>query len=191
MTATKRAGFLRRPLSKGRTRRETKRSKWDTAEIMVMSVLRPVIVTAGVCAAALASIPAAHADSAGDAMAPVLNGVGIGSNGPASGAIAQMGQSICPMLVKPGGSLASNAAQISGHGGLAPPMAGFLASMAIQAECPGFMTSVANGNMPFPIPGAGGAGLPLGLPGAPAPAPQPLLPGLNLPGRQPAPFPGF
>ena len=122
------------------------------------SVLRPVIVTAGVCAAALASIPAAHADSVGDAMAPVLNGVGIGNNGPVSGAIAQMGQSICPMLVKPGGSLASNAAQISGHGGLAPPMAGFLASMAIQAECPGFMTSVANGNMPFPIPGASGPG---------------------------------
>jgi hypothetical protein len=191
MTATKRAGFLRRPLSKGRTRRETKRSKWDTAEILVTAVLRPVIVTAGVCAAALASIPAAHADSVGDAMTPALNGVGIGNNGPVSGAIAQMGQSICPMLVKPGGGLASNAAQISGQGGLAPPVAGLLASMAIQAECPGFMTSVANGNMPFPIPGAGGPGLPLGLPGAPAPAPQPLLPGLNLAGRQPAPSPGF
>jgi hypothetical protein len=191
MTATKRAGFLRRPMPSGRTRREAGRSKWDTAEILATSVLRPVIVTAGVCAAALASIPAAHADSVGDAMTPVLNGAGIGNNGAVSGAIAQMGQSICPMLVKPGGGLASNAAQISGHGGLAPPMAGFLASMAIQAECPGFMTSVANGNMPFPIPGAGGPGLPLGLPGAPAPAPQPLLPGLNLAGRQPAPFPGF
>jgi hypothetical protein len=191
MTATKRAGFLRRPMSRGRTRLETGRSTWDTAELVVTSVLRPVIVTAGVCAAALASIPAAHADSVGDAMAPVLNGVGIGNNGPVSGAIAQMGQSICPMLVKPGGSIASNAAQISGHGGLAPPVAGFLASMAIQAECPGFMTSVANGNMPFPIPGAGGPGLPLGLPGAPAPAPQPLLPGLNLGGGQPTPFPGF
>jgi hypothetical protein len=158
---------------------------------VLTSVLRPVIVTAGVCAAALASIPAAHADSVGDAMAPVLNGVGIGNNGPVSGAIAQMGQSICPMLVKPGGSLASNAAQISGHGGLAPPVAGFLASMAIQAECPGFMTSVANGNMPFPIPGASGPGLPLGLPGAPSPGPQSLLPGLNPAGGQPAPFPGF
>ena len=191
MTATKRAGFMRRPTSKGRTRLETGRSAWDTAEVVVTSVLRPVIVTAGVCAAALASIPAAHADSVGDSMAPVLNGVGIGNNGPVSGAIAQMGQSICPMLVKPGGSLASNAAQISGHGGLAPPVAGFLASMAIQAECPGFMTSVANGNMPFPIPGAGGPGLPLGLPGAPSPGPQSLLPGLNLAGGQPAPFPGF
>ena len=191
MTATKRAGFLGRPMSKGRTRPETGRSKWDTAELVVTSVLRPVVVTAGVCAAALASIPAAHADSVGDAMAPVLNSAGIGNNGPVSGAIAQMGQSICPMLVKPGGSLASNAAQISGHGGLAPPVAGFLASMAIQAECPGFMTSVANGNMPFPIPGASGPGLPLGLPGAPSPGPQSLLPGLNLAGGQPAPFPGF
>ncbi len=191
MTATKRTGFLRRPPPKGRTRLETRRSKWDTAEVVVTAVLRPVIVTAGVCAAALASIPAAHADSTGDAMTPVPNGVGIGNNGPVSGAIAQLGQSICPMLVKPGGGLASNAAQISGHGGLAPPMAGLLTSMAIQAECPGFMASVANGNMPFPIPGASGPGLPLGLPGAPAPAPQPLLPGLNLAGRQPAPFPGF
>jgi hypothetical protein len=191
MTATKSAGFLRRPTSRGPTRLETGRSKWDTAEVVVTSVLRPVIVTMGVCVAALASIPAAHADSVGDAMAPVLNSAGIGNNGPVSGAIAQMGQSICPMLVKPGGSLASNAAQISGHGGLAPPMAGFLASMAIQAECPGFMTSVANGNMPFPIPGSGGPGLPLGLPGVPSPGPQSLLPGLNLGGAQPAPFPGF
>jgi hypothetical protein len=70
-------------------------------------------------------------------------------------------------------------------------VAGFLASMAIQAECPGFMTSVANGNVPFPIAGAGGPGMPLGLPGAPSPGPQSLLPGLNLAGGQPAPFPGF
>jgi hypothetical protein len=68
-------------------------------------------------------------------------------------------------------------------------MAGFLASMAIQSQCPGFMTSVANGNMPFPLPGAGAPGLPLGLPGAPGP--QSLLPGINPAGGQPRPFPGF
>ncbi len=89
--------------------------------------MRPVIVTAAVFAAVVAAIPAAHADSAGDAMTPGLSGVGLGNNGPVSGAIAQMGQSICPMLVKPGGSLASGAAQMSGHGGLEAPMAGFLA----------------------------------------------------------------
>jgi hypothetical protein len=187
MTASKTTGHVRRAT----TRSNAGRFAWGAAKVVASStaVVRPVIVTAAVFGVAWASIPAARADSAGDAMGPALNGVGIGNNGPVSSAIAQMGQSICPMLVKPGGSLASNAAEISGHGGLAPPMAGFLASMAIQAQCPGFMTSVANGNMPFPIPGAGGPGLPLGLPGAPAP--QPLLPGINPAGGQPRPFPGF
>lgn len=192
MTAINTAGVLRQP-SRERTRSNAGRPSWRTAAVVARSttVLRPVMVTAAVFTVALAAVPAAHADSVGDAMAPVLNGVGIGNNGPVSSTIAQMGQSICPMLVKPGGSLASNAAQISGHGGLAPPMAGFLASMAIQAECPGFMTSVANGNMPFPIPGAGGPGLPLGLPGMPSSAPQPLLPGLNPLGGQPGLLPGL
>jgi hypothetical protein len=145
------------------------------------TALRPVIVTVAVFAAALGASAHAHADSVGDAMAPVLNTAGIGNNGPVSGTIAQVGQSICPMLVKPGSGLASSAAQISGNGGLAPPLAGFLVGMAIQSQCPSFMTSVANGNMPFPIPGgmpgmpgmpgAAPAGLPFGPPAAPSPMP--------------------
>jgi hypothetical protein len=186
MTASKMAG-----LSAWSTKGNSdpgRRTTWDTVEIVATSVVRPVIVTAAVFAAVLGSIPAAHADSVGDAMAPVLNNAGIGNNGPVSGAIAQMGQSICPMLVKPGGSLVSGAAQMSGHGGLEAPMAGFLAQMAIQSQCPGWINSVANGNMPFPLPGAGGPGLPLGLPGAPA---APGLP-FGLPGAPaPRPFPGF
>lgn len=190
MTASKTPGHLRRPTA-SRTRSNAGRLAWGAAEVVASStaVLRPVIVTAAVFSMALASIPAAHADPAGDLMAPALNGAGIGNNGPVSGAIAQMGQSICPMLVKPGGSLASSAAEISGHGGLMPPMAGFLTSMAIQTQCPGWITSMANGNMPFPLPGAGGPGLPLGLPGAPGP--QSLLPGISPLGGQPRPFPGF
>src|SRR5436305_2069412 len=178
MTASRTAGYLLQP-TRGRTRSNAGRLAWGAAEVLTSSAafLRPVVVTAAAVGVALASIPAAHADSAGGAMAPVLNGAGIGDNGPVSSAIAQMGQSICPMLVKPGGSLASNAAEISGHGGLAPPMAGFVASMAIQAQCPGFMTAVANGDMPFPIPGAGRPRLPLGLPVAPAP--KPVLAGIN------------
>lgn len=158
-----------RKSARGRTTAANVRSRWDTVEIVATSVVRPVIVTAAVFAAVLGAVPEAHADSVGDAVGPALNGVGIGNNGPVSSAIAQMGQSICPMLVKPGSSLASGAAQMSGQGGLAPPMVGFLASMAIQSQCPGFMTSVANGNMPFPLPGASGLGLPLGLPGMPTP----------------------
>ncbi|MFZ3307258.1 MAG: DUF732 domain-containing protein [Mycobacterium sp.] len=167
------AGYLRRPIS------NTRRTTFSIVDVVAASTtaVRHVIVTAAVVAAAVSSTPAAHADSVGDAMAPVLNGVGIGNNGPVSGAIAQVGQSICPMLVKPGSSFASSAAQVSGHGGLAPPLAGFLAGMAIQSQCPSFMASVANGNMPFPIPGGAPAGLPFGPVGAPSPSPL-QLPGL-------------
>jgi len=189
MTASSGAGDVRRPTG-GRTRSNAGRLAWGAAQHFTASAAGyATAIAVAALSLALASVPAADADPGGDVMGPVLDGAGIGNNGPVSSAIAQMGQSICPMLVKPGGSLASNAAEISGHGGLAPPMAGFLASMAIQSQCPGFMTSVANGNMPFPIPGAGGPGLPLGLPGAPAP--QPLLPGLNPASAQPRPFPGF
>jgi hypothetical protein len=184
MTASKLAG-LKAWSTDGKP--DTGRTTWDTVEIVATSVIRPLIVTAAVFAAVLGAIPAAHADSIGDAMAPALNGVGIGNNGAVSSSIAQVGQSICPMLVKPGGSLASGAAQMTGHGGLEAPMVGFLAQMAIQSQCPGWINSMANGNMPFPLPGAGGSGLPFGLPGSPAPG----LP-FGMPGApSPRPFPGL
>jgi len=192
MTALSEADRLRRPM-RGRAGSDDRRTTVETVVVAVSTrAVRPVIVTLAVFAAAMGVSPHAHADGVGDAMAPVLNSAGIGNNGPVSGAIAQVGQSICPMLVKPGSGLASGAAQISGNGGLAPPLAGFLVGMAIQSQCPSFMTSVANGNMPFPIPG-GIPGLPGGIPGA-APAglpfgqpaaPSPLLPGMNLGGGLP------
>jgi hypothetical protein len=167
MVAINTAGYLRRPAP------GTGHAGHGLVDVMAASTtaLRHVIVTAAVVAAAVSATPAAHADSVGDAMAPVLNGAGIGNNGPVSSAIAQVGQSICPMLVKPGSSFASSAAQVSGHGGLAPPLAGFLAGMAIQSQCPSFMTSVANGNMPFPIPGGTPGGMPFAPIGAPSPGP--------------------
>lgn len=64
--------------------------------------------------------PRAHADVVHDA----LNDVGIGNNGPVSNAIAQVGTSICPLLVQPGSQMASTATQMSGNGGIAPPLAG-------------------------------------------------------------------
>jgi hypothetical protein len=189
MTVVSEAGRLRRPM-RGRADSSDRRTTVELIAAASTRALRPVFATAAVFAAAMGVSPPAHADSVGDAMAPVLNSAGIGNNGPVSGTIAQVGQSICPMLVKPGSGLASSAAQISGNGGLAPPLAGFLVGMAIQSQCPSFMTSVANGNMPFPIsggipgmpglpgmPGAAPAGLPFGQPAAPSPLPL-QLPGL-------------
>ena len=108
------------------------------------TVLRPLVVSAGVITAAARSSTPARADP--------LNNVGIGNNGPVSTAIAGIGQSICPMLVQPGATFASTASQMAGNTGLSPAIAGFVTSMAIQMECPGIMTSLANGNMPFPLP---------------------------------------
>jgi hypothetical protein len=158
------------------------------------AVLRPMAVTMAVIFAAATWPAPAHADPWGS-ITNTLNNVGIGNNGQVSTAIAGIGQSICPMLVRPGATFASVASQMAGNTGLSPAIAGFVTSMAIQMECPGIMTSLGNGNLPFPLQ----------LPGAnPAPPVPFQLPGANLvppmtlasPGASPAPpnplrFPGL
>ncbi|MEE6137223.1 DUF732 domain-containing protein [Mycobacterium sp. 050128] len=128
-------------------------------------VVRPLAVAAGILAAG-ATLPAlAQADTSGDAITTALNGAGIGNNGSQSNAIAGLGQSICPALVKPGATVATVASQLSGKTGLSATMAGLVTSMAIQMECPGVLTSLANGKMPFPLMGAGPAPSPFQFPG--------------------------
>ncbi len=150
-----------RPMILRRTRVAIDRRRADPVNFIATaaSVLRPFLVTVAVLTAAMASSSPAHADPGTDPAGSVLDNIGGDGGNPISDAIAQMGQSICPMLVQPGSSLASSAAQVSGRGGAAPPIAGFLAGMAIRAQCPAFMTSVANGNLPVPISGVlpGGA----------------------------------
>jgi hypothetical protein len=144
-----------RPMLFRRTRVAIDRRRMDPVDFIVTtaSVLRPFIVTVAVLTAAMASSTPAHADPGLDPAGSALDDIGGAGGNPISDAIAQMGQSICPMLVQPGSSLASSAAQVSGHGGAAPPIAGFLAGMAIRAQCPSFMTSVANGDVPGPVSG--------------------------------------
>ena len=125
------------------------------------AVLRPLVVTVGVLTAGATAPAAGHADP---------------PNGSVTGSLTGIGQSICPMLVKPGATLASVMSQFSGKSGLSPGMAGLVASMAIQMECPGMMASVANGKMPFPLPGVGGGT------GLPIPGQLPMTnPGLAVP----------
>lgn len=169
------------------------------------SVLRPLIVSLGVIGAAMVWSPNAKADIMGDA----LGDIGIGNNGPVSSAIAQVGTSICPMLVQPGSKVASNLTAASGNGGLAPPVAGMVTQMAIQSQCPAFMTALANGNLPalmgggIPSPPLGGGGGLAGLPGLggtqglPGLGGTPALPGLPgvpaglTPGAAAPPAPGL
>jgi hypothetical protein len=183
------ATFHRRPTSTRQARPKTGRTHVNSVDVIAACamVLRPVVVSVAVIAAAMTWTAPAHADPIGDSITTVLNSIGIGNSGPISTAIAQVGQSICPLLVQPGSNFASNATQLSGNGGLAPPIAGFLTGMAIQTECPAFITSIANGNLtgaisppvPFSLPGASPPPIPVQLPGMNPPAPSPLqFPGL-------------
>ncbi len=148
---------------------------------------RPLVVTLGIAAAAIMWPASAHADVATGTGTSVLNGVGIGNNGSVSTAVAGAGQSICPMLVQPGSQLVSMATQMSGQGGLAPTIAGWVATMVIQTQCPGWMTSLSNGQMPAGLDTLTNmAGPGLGLPsGAPAALP------FALPGTSPSPPAGL
>lgn len=101
-------------------------------------------VTAGVFVAATTWPAEAHADTTD--LTGVLGAVGIGNGGPLTALIEQIGQQICPLLVKPGSSLVSGATEASGHGGLASQVTGFVAEQAIQSQCPAVMTQLANGN---------------------------------------------
>jgi len=142
------------------------RAAWGDLAKVASAALRPLVVAVGVIIAGAVSLAPAHADPPTDPITAALNGAGIANNGSASTAIAGIGRSICPMLVKPGATFASIASQLAGNTGLSPGMAGLVAGMAIQMECPGMMTSLANGNMPFPMQALGGpaAGNPFGLP---------------------------
>lgn len=164
MTATTEVTYRRRPVAARPGRPKTGRTQVGSVDVIATSaaVLRPVVVAGAIVAAALMWGPRAQADVVHDA----LNDVGIGNNGPVSSAIAEVGTSICPLLVQPGSQMASTATQMSGNGGIAPPLAGFATQVAIQTQCPAFMTALANGNIPALMNG----GLPVtpGLPSMPS-----------------------
>lgn len=98
-----------------------------------------------VTAAAALSAPV-KANSIDDAFLGALNNAGVNYADP--GSTVAMGQSICPMLAKPGGSFASAASSVVGNNGMSPAMANMFTSIAISMYCPSMMASIANGNVP-------------------------------------------
>ena len=111
--------------------------------------------------------PPAAADS------PDTSATGGGSGGmaPISDAIEEFGQSLCPKLVKPGSDLAAAISEMQGNSGLTPTLTGMVTGLAIQLECPAFMTAVADGKLPEALKQAGDspAAPLLGLAGAAGP----------------------
>ncbi|CAN5294744.1 hypothetical protein BH09ACT8_BH09ACT8_21140 [soil metagenome] len=107
-------------------------------------MVRLLAVTGAAVGLATALSPSANADNG---TSTLLSDIGIGGNGAVSQAIAQIGISLCPLLVQPGSQLASTATTASGQGGqLGSQLAGGVAGLVIQSQCPNFMTSLANGD---------------------------------------------
>jgi hypothetical protein len=120
---------------------------------------RIVPVAIGVAAlVGLSPITSAQADPApDDTFLTALRDAGIGYNDPAS--TEQLGQSICPMLVEPGKSLASVYSTVSNNG-INPDMAAFFTGIAISMYCPSMVSSLGNGTFLNNINGFNGLPIP-------------------------------
>jgi hypothetical protein len=121
-------------------------SSWVGVVDTSVRLLYPLVATAGVIFAALMWPGSAHSDPL--LPAPTVPGAAAAvKTGPIKTAAAEFGQSLCPMLVKPGSNLVTNASQVQGNSGLTSTIAGAATGMAIQMECPTLMTQLANGDM--------------------------------------------
>ena len=96
-----------------------------------------------ITAAAMFSAPV-EADPHDDDFIDALSHAGIEYGEP--GNAMAVGQSICPMLAQPGGSLAAAASGVS-HRGMSPQMAQMFTTIAIQTYCPEEMANILGGNV--------------------------------------------
>jgi hypothetical protein len=139
-------------------------------------------------AAAFGAPPAEADPNNDDNFIDALNHAGVDFGQP--GNAMAVGESICPMLARPGGSFAGAVSSIR-HQGMSPAMAQMFTTIAIQTYCPQEMANLASGNMSMPgVPGMPGTGMP-GMPGMPGAA-IPGMPGgamPNLPGGNVAGLP--
>ena len=93
----------------------------------------------------------AQADPIDDAFLSAVTEAGMGVANPVD--TVRLGESVCPMLVEPGKSLAKVYAQVSDNG-IPPDMAAFFTGIAISMYCPQMMTSVGNGTVLDWLPAA-------------------------------------
>ncbi len=110
-----------------------------------MAYRTPTVValsTALATAAVVAAGPAA-ADPNRDFL-NLLTSAGIAYGN--AGDTTDLGRQVCNMLVQPGKDFASTVAEVQNRG-VNPDMASFFAGIAIQAYCPQFLASVADGSV--------------------------------------------
>jgi hypothetical protein len=109
------------------------------------------VVAAGLTTIAAGVASPAQADPIDDAFLAALSDAGVGFANPVD--TVRLGESVCPMLVEPGESLAKVYSQVSNNG-IPPDMAAFFTGIAISMYCPQMVASVGNGTVLDWLPAA-------------------------------------
>jgi hypothetical protein len=99
--------------------------------------LRFVALTAALVAAAAMMAAPIRADMVGNTFLSALTNAGIAVTQPATTLAA--GQSVCPMLVQPGGSFESVVSEMAAGNGMTEKNAGIFTIIAIATFCPSMM----------------------------------------------------
>lgn len=108
--------------------------------------VRALIALLSLIAAAAAMTAPAEASPIDDAFLGALQNAGVNYGDP--GNAVAMGQSVCPMLARRGGTVAAAASSIRGSSGMSAGMADMFTTIAIQMYCPSMMASLENGKIP-------------------------------------------
>ena len=98
------------------------------------TALRFLGVTAGLAALAASLATPIRADMMGNAFLVALTNAGVSYSQPAS--TMALGQSVCPMVVQPGGSFDSVVSKVAAGNGMSHDKAGVFALIAIATYCP-------------------------------------------------------
>jgi hypothetical protein len=105
-----------------------------------VTLLRFLGVTGGLVAAAATLAAPVRADMMGNAFLLALTNAGVSYSQPAS--TMALGQSVCPMLVQPGGSFDSVASNMADGNGMSHDAAGVFTIVAIATYCPAVLSAL-------------------------------------------------
>ncbi len=110
------------------------------------TALRILGVIVGVAALAAPLAAPVRADLMGNAFLRALTNAGVPYSQPAT--TMTLGQSVCPMLVQPGGSFDSVISKMADGNGMSQDVAGVFTIVAIATYCPAVMAPLLSNQLP-------------------------------------------
>lgn len=114
--------------------------------IGTLTALRLLGATAGVAGLSAALAAPVHADLMGDAFLRALTKAGVPFSQPAG--TTALGQSVCPMLVTPGGTFDAVVAATADTNGMSREAAGVFTIVAIATYCPAVLAPLLTNRLP-------------------------------------------